>query len=226
MISKLFRHIRRRLITKSGNRKKIFTNIYEEKIWGGESEAFYSGSGSHKKQYVEPYVMFLKNFIAEHNVDSAVDLGCGDFNIGSQFAYSLNEYIGVDIVDNLIEHNNKEFSCKNVRFLCLDICNDDLPDANLCIIRQVLQHLKNNEIQLVINNTKKYKYVLVTESVTKKEYVKSYNSDIEDDRYTRPNHFSGVYLNEAPFSVECTIVNRIDYNDTVELVTYLIEHTV
>ena len=57
-------------------------------------------------------------------------------------------YNGVDIVDELIEHNRKTFRHPNIRFHCMDAAKDnvDLPFGELLIIRQVLQHLSNADI--------------------------------------------------------------------------------
>ena len=60
----------------------------------------------------------------------------------------------VDIVETLIERNKTLFKRDNLEFLCLDIVKDELPKADCVIIRQVLQHLSNTEIQHILKKLK------------------------------------------------------------------------
>ena len=54
-------------------------------LWGGKDFDFYSGSGSHDSQIIEPYLDAVSTFLKSHNNTLTVcDLGCGDFNIGKQ----------------------------------------------------------------------------------------------------------------------------------------------
>ena len=63
------------------------------------------------------------------------------------------KYIAVDIVENLIERNKTLFKEDNLEFHCLDIVEDDLPKADCIILRQVLQHLSNAEIETIVKNS-------------------------------------------------------------------------
>ena len=94
---------------------------------------------------------------------TVVDLGCGDFRVGQQILGPGVRYIGVDVVPELILHNNKAHGAENVRFECLDAAADDLPDGDVCLIRQVFQHLSNDEISRVLNKIGAYKVTLITE---------------------------------------------------------------
>ena len=60
-----------------------------------------------------------------------VDLGCGDFRVAQPFVNDSIDYTGIDIVAPLIAHNEARFASHNVRFLCLDIISDELPDDDL-----------------------------------------------------------------------------------------------
>ena len=44
-----------------------------------------------------------------NNKQNVVDLGCGDFSIGSQIRKNCNDFIAIDIFDELIEANKKKF---------------------------------------------------------------------------------------------------------------------
>ena len=64
-------------------------------------------------------------------------------------------YIASDIVNELIDHNKKKFKQYDVDFRVLDITKNDLPEAEICFLRQVLQHLSNNSILSFIRLLKK-----------------------------------------------------------------------
>ena len=55
----------------------------------------------------------------------------------------------------LIDHNKKKFKQYDVDFRVLDITKNDLPEAEICFLRQVLQHLSNNSILSFIRLLKK-----------------------------------------------------------------------
>lgn len=115
-----------------------------------------------------------------------------------------------------------------VRFLCRDITRDPLPDAELCVIRQVLQHLSNREIEKILDQVRKYPYVLITEHVVRKRSAKQYNRDKVHGGQTRVVSGSGVYLDEAPFNLEIKTVLKIPYSGmgrkNEEMVTVLLKN--
>ena len=196
-------------------------------ILRGGTEKYYSGKGSHTEIYVAPYCELIKTFLTEHpDVKHVVDFGCGDFNVASKFISDSIDYTGVDIVEEMIASHQKNFASEHVKFMCLDIVEDSLPDGDMCLIRQVLQHLSNDEVSKVLAKIKKYKYALITESITPKAYASAINTDILTGNYTRSSVMSGLYLDEAPFSLPCEVILRIPYDDkgTCELVTYLVKN--
>ena len=219
---------------KTNNRKyegltkeQVFSTIYLNHSWGGTNE-FYSGEGSHNLTYYSPYCDYVKTFIMNNGIVSIVDLGCGDFNVGKEYAGLVNTYIGVDIVKAVVDYNNNQYGDDNIKFVCLDISKDDIPEAELCIIREVLQHNNNDSILSILEKTKKYKYVLLTETRTVKDEAIAFNTDISTGGSTRAGHMSGVYIEEPPFCIDAEIVLRIPYNNDftwhTELVTSLIQN--
>ena len=186
------------------DRRQTFEYIYTNKKWdkaGGKAE-FYSGPGSHEDKYVEPYCKLISQFVSQHNITEVCDIGCGDFNVASKWLNDSVRYKGVDIVQKMIDHHNRKYANDHISFQCLDIVEDDLPDAQLCLVRQVLQHLNNDEVTKVLEKIKKYKYVIITESVTKKQYAKAYNSDKAHGSGIRVYNQSGLYFDEAPFNLK------------------------
>lgn len=202
---------------------ETFRRIYSTRAWGGNGEPFCSGSGS-RGHAAELYSDFVSRFIEEHQVQSAVDLGCGDFAVGRQIVTRTGiTYTGIDIVPELIEHHKATVDDPRANFACLDIARDRLPDAGLCLIRQVLQHLSNQEIARVLANIHNYRYVLISEDVPIRP--KMLNRDKPHGPDVRAYYRSGVYVDKPPFSMRVTERWEIPLRAESVLRTVLIEQT-
>ncbi|WP_345274115.1 class I SAM-dependent methyltransferase [Flaviramulus aquimarinus] len=175
--------------------------IYDMNLWGGTTFDFYSGIGSHDPKIINPYLEHLIVFLESHNNSLVVcDLGCGDFNIGKHLAKYTKKYIAIDIVEKLINRNKKIFEEDNLEFYCLDIAKDKLPSADCIIIRQVLQHLSNSEIQSIIKKLVNYKYIILTEHIPLGHFIP--NKDIISGQGIRLKENSGVDLLVLPFKLK------------------------
>ena len=181
--------------------KAVMEQIYDQKLWGGKDFDFYSGEGSHNSEITQPYLDSVISFLKSHDNDLVVcDLGCGDFNIGKQLVKNTVKYIGLDIVESLIERNKKLFKAENLEFRCLNIVEDQLPKADCIIIRQVLQHLSNAEILKITQKLKDYKYIIITEHLPQGDFKA--NEDKIASQGIRLKQHSGVDLLKAPFNLE------------------------
>ena len=179
--------------------KDAMTQIYDMNLWGGQSFDFYSGLGSHDPKITNPYLNALIDFFESHNKSLVVcDLGCGDFNIGKHLTKHTKKYIAIDIVENLIYRNKKQYKEDHLEFYCLDIANDELPAGDCIILRQVLQHLSNTEIQSVIKKIAAYNYIILTEHIPLGNFTS--NKDIISGQGIRLKQNSGVNILEAPFN--------------------------
>jgi SAM-dependent methyltransferase len=138
---------------------------------------------------------------AERNVKSVVDLGCGDFRVGRLIAATGVAYTGVDVVEPLIAENTRRDASPTVRFQCADITSDALPDGELCLIREVLQHLSNAQISAILPRLSKYKYVLITEVHPEDFRHYQINRDKPHGESSRLAHFSVLCLDQPPFNV-------------------------
>ena len=149
----MLRYIRSRLRSlkyRGLSTQETFSRIYETGAWGRSddlSTPFCSGRGSRDNVIVSIYVNAVRDFLSKFDKKpSVVDLGCGDFYVGSQIRAWCGDYTACDIVPHLIEHNKKQYKALAVNFRQLDVIRDELPDADVAFIRQVLQHLSNNQI--------------------------------------------------------------------------------
>jgi SAM-dependent methyltransferase len=176
----------------------VFSEVYSKNLWGGENGEFFSGVGS-RYVHAELYVDGILKFIRETGIRSIIDLGCGDFEIGRRLAGACDRYIGVDVVPELVDRNSRLYGTPHIRFICADISREPLPDAELCLVRQVFQHMSNSEIGAVLREARKYRHLIVTEHhpVT----PLAFNKDKIHGFGTRVEAGSGVYLDKAPFNV-------------------------
>jgi SAM-dependent methyltransferase len=179
--------------------KEAMEQVYEMNLWGGNKSDFYSGTGSHLPEIVNPYIAVLSSFLSSFkNPLSVCDLGCGDFNVGKELVKHTKKYVAVDIVENLIRHNKEKFKEDNLEFHCLDIATDDLPSGDCALLRQVLQHLSNAEIQRILNKLTDFKYVVLTEHIPDGDFVP--NKEIVSGQGNRMKKQSGVNLLALPFN--------------------------
>jgi SAM-dependent methyltransferase len=186
--------------------KEIFTKIYAEGAWGKATELeqkFYSGSGSHDGYIVSSYTLALEKRLAQFETKpNVVDLGCGDFFVGAKIRNLCNEYVACDIVEPLINFNKIKYAHLNVKFKVLDITKDELPNGEIVFIRQVLQHLSNEQIIEVLHRiSTKYKYIILTEHLPTVDSF-MHNIDKPTGADVRLTFNSGVVLTSTPFNLK------------------------
>jgi len=137
-----------------------------------------------------------------------IDLGCGDFRIGSQLVDVCQSYMACDASPHIIDLNRKKYSNLDVDFKVLDIANSAIPDGEVVLIRQVLQHLSNEQISRFvnqINNNDKMKVLLVTEHLPFHNFKPNINKPVGHSIRILRN--SGVVLHERPFNLKCKKMN-------------------
>jgi SAM-dependent methyltransferase len=163
-------------------RRQVFTDIWERDLWGGGSGP---GSG---EEFAAPYAGALEGYLAGAVV---VDIGCGDYRVGRRLR--CREYIGIDIVPALIAQLQSQCTSPGVRFLCGDALTMELPAGEVCLIRQVLQHLSNAvAAALLARLVARYPIVVATDEIRGQG-----NDDKTTDGGVRAN---GLYLEEEPFN--------------------------
>lgn len=178
--------------------KDAMEQVYAMKLWGNNDSEFYSGIGSHHPEIVEPYLKVLTTFLTSFKKPLVLcDLGCGDFNVGKELVRYTEKHIAVDIVADLIAYNKEKFKEENLQFRCLDIAMDDLPSGDCALLRQVLQHLSNVEIQMIVEKLADFKYVILTEHLPNGDFIP--NKDIISGQGIRLKKNSGLDLLAPPF---------------------------
>jgi len=176
--------------------KTTFTNIYENSAWGKGS-----GNGSAPTATVE-YRSFLENFISMNRVRSVIDIGCGDWQSSRYISFGDASYLGFDLVENLVTGNTAQFGGPHVEFRIMPNDPLQLPQAELLIMKDVLQHFSDEMILFYRDQIfPKYKYCLITNSFKAINYA--HNVDIKSgmfrslDLLVPPYNFRGSYVTES-----------------------------
>lgn len=127
----------------------VFSAIYKTEKW--KSGLSVSGSGSELNQTAD-LIIYLQKFIQKNDVKSLLDIPCGDLN-WIQYLLAMFpdlKYIGGDVVKELIDINRLNFP--PFEFQQLDIVNDELPKADLLLVRDCLVHLTNEMVTTALKN--------------------------------------------------------------------------
>lgn len=131
-----------------GNYDVIFRNIYLHNWWGSPESI--SGCGSELERTSAVRTGLIK-WCSQTGITSMLDAPCGDFNWMKEVVRDTNmKYIGGDIVPELIDKNNANNQQRG-EFIVFDILKDQLPDVQAWVCRDVLFHLPNAQIQVVLD---------------------------------------------------------------------------
>ncbi len=141
--------------------RRIFHDMYSHNEWcSGESV---SGPGSEMEE-VRSVVEQLPGMLRRLSIRSLCDIPCGDFNWMKHVDLSGIDYLGGDIVREVIRKNKQQWENSNTRFEVLDITRSRLPPVALIMCRDCLVHLSFRKIRLAIKNMRKSqsRYALLT----------------------------------------------------------------
>jgi hypothetical protein len=168
--------------------EKVFTYIYKTNYW--TSQESISGPGS-ELRVTHKMRKDLSALIKRFGITSIADAPCGDLNWMKHVDIGTCRYIGIDIVQELIENNIKTFG--NTReFRHLNLLENVIEKVDLIICRDMLAHLTYEQIFTALRNFKQSgsKYILVTTNVVAPE-----NSDI-----TKEGGWRRLNLELPPFN--------------------------
>jgi SAM-dependent methyltransferase len=182
----------------------VFDDIYKENKWGGDFGKPFSGSGSVGASATD-YITLVNGFISAKSINSVLDIGCGDFRVGKEL--SCKKYTGIDVAPSVIKRNNEVYGSPTRDFMCLDAAGiEPLPQAELCLIRQVFQHLSNAQISAILTKLEVFPYIIVTEHQPSDGDFVSANADKVHGAFTRLFSGSGVYLDKPPFNLSVQLL--------------------
>jgi hypothetical protein len=128
--------------------KKKFELIYKTGYWKSKNSDSFSGGGSNIES-TSKIRRSLQKFLQEREIKTMLDLPCGDWSWMSKVDLTGIEYIGGDIVDDIIFKNTAKYP--NYKFQILDVVNDNLPAVDLLFVRDCLVHLEEEQIKAVFD---------------------------------------------------------------------------
>ena len=141
-----------------------FTKIYKSNHWNSLESR--SGEGS-TFENTENIRLELPKLLNKYQINIFLDVPCGDFNwMRYVMEASSIQYIGGDIVPDLIKSNNQRYTDKNISFINLDLTKGPLPTADLMLCRDCLFHLSYDDIKrtLEVFLSSSVNYLLTTSS--------------------------------------------------------------
>lgn len=148
-------------------------------------------------QLAAKYASVVNPLIAEASV---VDIGCGDYRVGRLLECA--SYLGVDIVPEVIRDNQKKHARPGFQFMCGDAATMDLPEGDVFLVRQVLQHLSYADITTVLNRLlSTYPVVITSDQVWGKG-----NDDLVTGKDIRRN---GLYLELPPLNYHVNTIGWV-----------------
>jgi hypothetical protein len=143
------------------HRAGVFARIYQGNQWGDRESVSGEGSNETATQAARRQLPLL---FSKHRIRSMVDAACGDFHWMRQIVDSVERYVGVDIVPQLIDQNQRLYGNDRVSFLLADIAADPLPLADLILCRDCFIHFPTRLINAALKNFQQTgaRYVLLT----------------------------------------------------------------
>lgn len=178
---------------KRQNLTPIFDDIYLHDRWNGGS-----GPGSFEEN-TRSYRSVLQKLFDRGDINTILDVGCGDWQIMRHMSLpNSKRYAGYDVSELVISSNIAAYASECVEFNLYDGEFDSLPTADLCVIKDVLQHLSQERVESFIANMRKYKYVIITNCTFSNDpaHQRNLNRQILDGGW-RP-----LDLTLAPFSLK------------------------
>ena len=167
---RLNRFLHDKLVFRLASKEYVFTSIWRNNYWGSDQSL--SGPGSTLEQTASLREKMPIMF-DEIGIKSVFDAPCGDM-YWMQFVLqnaSFN-YLGGDIVGELVKANKSKFSNTKVDFIKFDITVDVFPIADVWLCRAVFFHLSNRDIYLALEQfvASDIKYILTTNCVTNQQH--------------------------------------------------------
>lgn len=183
-IKNQFMHKRNQILSEKNSKKEYnlkekFTIVYENNTFGGDVS--FSGEGSNFSQ-TSVIRNEIPKLLREFEIKTFTDAPCGDWYWMQRIDLPVERYIGIDIVDALIEKNQNTFGNDKISFQCLNLVEIDLPPTDLIFSRDFLVHLSFEDSLKIIANFKHSgaKYLLTT------TFTDRYSNEDLGDGFWRP----------------------------------------
>jgi hypothetical protein len=145
--------------------EEVFTFIHANNLWSDPESV--SGSGSTLEQ-TRVLRRRLPRLLRDLDVQTVLDIPCGDFNWLREVDLGVRDYLGADIVAALTDANQARYGVtapgRSIRFAKLDLLTSPLPRADLVLCRDCLVHFAVRHVWQALGQIKRSgaKYFLTT----------------------------------------------------------------
>lgn len=139
----------------------VFEKIYQENGWQNAESVSGNGSTLDATSVIRQEIPKL---FKELKIKSVLDAACGDYNWWKEMELPGVKYLGVDIVPELIEKNQKKYGDENHEFMFLDITQHQVGTHDLIFARDVFVHLTDATVAMALWNLRssRSKWLLAT----------------------------------------------------------------
>ena len=131
---------------------EIFTDIYRTREWADSESVSGRGSTHARTRVVRETLPVLLEGVGAR---SLFDAACGDFNWMRHVELGGVEYVGADVVQELVARNREMYGGEGRAFVVLDITRDRIPRADAILCRDCLIHLSFKHARAAIANFKR-----------------------------------------------------------------------
>ena len=138
----------------------VFKRIYDSGHWERGS-----GVGS-CALHTELYRNLLQTIVSSRGIARVVDAGCGDWQFSHLVDWSSVDYLGIDAVSPLIAQDISRYARPNITFESFDFSMELIPECDLLICKDVLQHWPAAPIQWFLEKqVPRARHALITNDV-------------------------------------------------------------
>ncbi len=172
---------------------EVFTDIYERKTWGDGS-----GGGS-VPEHLPEYRALVETLIRQNGVKCVLDIGCGLGWLAASIDWQGAWYVGMDVASHPVAHMRKLIDKGNGPAGIVihgDVLVDELPPADLVLLKEVTQHLDNASVLALIDRLRTYPLILHA----------SVRSGVGTNAPIAMGQTRGVDLTLSPFGLPCETV--------------------
>ena len=168
--------------------KLIFEKAAENNLWGDPDSRSGTGSNLFQTRIVREE---LPRIIEKYGVKTMLDAPCGDFFWMKEIVGKITDagciYHGADIVENLIKENAVKYGNEKIKFLHLNLIEQQIPKVDLVFTRDCFIHLSFENICRILKNYK--------ESGSKYMLVSTYSNANRVNNYVKDFYLRGRVLN-------------------------------
>lgn len=200
---------------KKNARAEFFSGVYQKNLWGsGQSR---SGQGS-ELAWTGDLVTALPVLLRTLGVRRLLDVPCGDFHWMQAIDLQGVEYIGGDIVPQIVEANQQQYGSRSRCFVELDVVADVLPSADMIFVRDCFIHFSNALVLEALRNIARsdIRYVCVTHDLNAARYPNGQNIELERTQAGVNFEYRPIHFELPPYSFPPPIAVVKDGNHWAE----------